>query len=70
MLKFVGKLEIRPTSMIDISDGLSLRNYINAITSELASNLIWGKFVDPTVTFGNCEEFKMDSTLELSGGED
>ncbi|MBC8767498.1 thiamine-phosphate kinase [Arenibacter sp. BSSL-BM3] len=65
------KLEIRPTSMIDISDGLSSEILHLCDKSEVGCNLFEDKIpLDPTV-ISACEEFKMDSTLvALSGGED
>jgi len=65
------KLEILPTSMIDISDGLSSEILHLCDKSEVGCNLFEDKIpLDPTV-ISACEEFKMDSTLvALSGGED
>ncbi|MCK0144181.1 thiamine-phosphate kinase [Arenibacter sp. F26102] len=65
------KLEIRPTSMIDISDGLSSEILHLCDKSEVGCNLFEDKIpLDPTV-ISACEEFKLDSTLvALSGGED
>jgi len=65
------KLEIHPTSMIDISDGLSSEILHLCDKSEVGCNLFEDKIpLDPTV-ISACEEFKMDSTLvALSGGED
>lgn len=65
------QLEIRPTSMIDISDGLSSEILHLSEGSKVGCNLYEDKIpLDPTV-IAACEEFKMDSTLvALSGGED
>ena len=65
------KLGILPTSMIDISDGLSSEILHLCDKSEVGCNLFEDKIpLDPTV-ISTCEEFKMDSTLvALSGGED
>lgn len=65
------KLEILPTAMIDISDGLSSEILHICDKSEVGCNLFEDKIpLDPTV-ISACEEFKMDSTLvALSGGED
>ena len=64
-------LEVKPTSMIDISDGLSSEILHLCDKSEVGCNLFEDKIpLDPTV-ISTCEEFKMDSTLvALSGGED
>lgn len=65
------QLEILPTSMIDISDGLSSEILHLCSKSEVGCNVYENKIpLDPTV-ISACEEFKIDSTLvALSGGED
>ncbi|MCG2460897.1 thiamine-phosphate kinase [Flavobacteriaceae bacterium F89] len=65
------KLGVIPTSMIDISDGLSSEILHLCKKSEVGCNLYEDKIpLDPTV-ISACEEFKIDSTLvALSGGED
>lgn len=65
------KLEVHPTSMIDISDGLSSEILHLCKQSNVGCNLYEDKIpLDPTVISAT-EEFKMDSTLvALSGGED
>ncbi|SIQ06688.1 thiamine-phosphate kinase [Maribacter ulvicola] len=65
------QLEVHPTSMIDISDGLSSEILHLSKNSGLGIDLYEDKIpLDPTV-ISACEEFKMDSTLvALSGGED
>lgn len=64
-------LGVRPTSMIDISDGLSSEILHLCKHSNVGCHLYEEKIpLDPTV-INACEEFKMDSTLvALSGGED
>ncbi|GGW38737.1 thiamine-phosphate kinase [Arenibacter certesii] len=64
-------LEIKPTAMIDISDGLSSEILHLCKASEVGCNLFEEKIpLDPTV-ISACEEFSIDSTLvALSGGED
>ncbi len=64
-------LEVQPTSMIDISDGLSSEILHLCKQSEVGCNLFEDKIpLDPTV-ISACEEFKIDSTMvALSGGED
>lgn len=65
------KLEVHPTSMIDISDGLSSEILHLCKNSKVGCNLYEDKIpLDPTV-ISACEEFGIDSTLvALSGGED
>ncbi len=71
IVELLEKLEVKPTSMIDISDGLSSEILHLCKNSEVGCNLYEDKIpLDPTV-ISSCEEFKLDSTLvALSGGED
>ncbi|NAS10889.1 thiamine-phosphate kinase [Poritiphilus flavus] len=71
IIELLQKLEVRPTSMIDISDGLSSEILHLCKQSEVGCNLFEEKIpLDPTVIAG-CEEFNLDSSLvALSGGED
>lgn len=71
IVELLNKLEVKPTAMIDISDGLSSEILHLCKQSEVGCNLFEDKIpLDPTV-ISTCEEFKMDSTLvALSGGED
>lgn len=71
IVELLQKLEVRPTAMIDISDGLSSEILHLCKNSVVGCNLFEEKIpLDPTV-ISACEEFKMDSTLvALSGGED
>ncbi len=64
-------LDVLPTSMIDISDGLSSEILHLCKASGLGCDLYEDKIpLDPTV-IAACEEFNIDSTtLALSGGED
>lgn len=64
-------LEVQPTSMIDISDGLSSEILHLCASSDVGCQLFEEKIpLDPTV-IQVCEEFSLDSTLAaLSGGED
>ncbi len=64
-------LEVKPTSMIDISDGLSSEVLHLCKQSNVGCNLYEDKIpLDPQV-ISTCEEFKIDSTMvALSGGED
>ncbi len=65
------QLEVTPTAMIDISDGLSSEILHLCKKSQVGCNLFENKIpLDPTVITA-CEEFKIDSTMiALSGGED
>ena len=71
VVELLKKLEVHPTAMIDISDGLSSEILHLCERSEVGCNLYEDKIpLDPTV-IAAAEEFKMDSTLiALSGGED
>jgi thiamine-monophosphate kinase len=71
MVTLLQKLDVLPTSMIDISDGLSSEILHLCKNSTVGCNLYEDKIpLDPTV-ISSCEEFHMDSTMvALSGGED
>lgn len=71
IIELLIKLEIQPTAMIDISDGLSSEILHLCKNSKVGCNLFEEKIpLDPTV-ISACEEFKIDSTMvALSGGED
>jgi thiamine-monophosphate kinase len=65
------ELDVHPTSMIDISDGLSSEIIHICKNSQVGMKLYEEKIpLDPTVITA-CEEFQLDSTtIALSGGED
>lgn len=65
------ELGVKPTSMIDISDGLSSEVLHICKSSKLGANLFEEKLpLDPMV-ISSCEEFQLDSTtIVLNGGED
>ncbi len=65
------KLEVKPTAMIDISDGLSSELLHICKQSNVGCNLFEEKIpVDPQF-IDVCEEFNIDSTtIALNGGED
>ena len=71
IVELLEKLEVMPTSMIDISDGLSSEILHLCKHSEVGCNLFEDKIpLDPSA-ISTTEEFKMDSTMvALSGGED
>ena len=64
-------LKVKPTAMIDISDGLSSEVIHLCKNSKVGANLFEEKIpLDPAVITA-CEEFEIDSTtIALSGGED
>lgn len=65
------ELGVKPTSMIDISDGLSSEILHICSQSEVGCNLYEEKIpLDPQM-ISTCEEFNIDSTtVALNGGED
>lgn len=65
------KLEVKPTSMIDISDGLASEILHIATGSDLGCNLYEDKIpIDPS-TYNMARDFNLDPTVcALSGGED
>ena len=71
IVQLLKDLEVKPTSMIDISDGLSSEILHLCNNSKVGCNLYEDKIpLDPQV-IATCEEFNMDSTtIALSGGED
>ena len=71
IVKLLKALEVKPTSMIDISDGLSSEIIHLCKQSKVGCDLYEDKIpLDPQV-ISTCEEFKIDSTtIALNGGED
>ncbi|HLC82352.1 MAG TPA: thiamine-phosphate kinase [Bacteroidia bacterium] len=65
------KLEVKPTAMIDISDGLASEILHITTQSDLGCNLFEEKIpIDPS-TYNMAREFNLDPTMcALSGGED
>ncbi|TYQ00017.1 thiamine-phosphate kinase [Tenacibaculum adriaticum] len=65
------ELGVKPTSMIDISDGLSSELFHICTQSKVGCKIYEDKLpLDPQV-ISTCEEFNIDSTMvALSGGED
>ena len=68
---FLKELDIKPTAMIDISDGLSSEIMHICSQSKVGCKIYEDKLpLDPQV-ISACEEFDIDSTMvALSGGED
>ncbi|MDO9594736.1 MAG: thiamine-phosphate kinase [Lutibacter sp.] len=71
MVELFAALNVKPTSMIDISDGLSSEILHLCTQSKVGCNLYEEKIpLDPQV-ISTCEEFDLNSTtIALSGGED
>ncbi|GAA0871573.1 thiamine-phosphate kinase [Gangjinia marincola] len=71
VIELFKKMEIVPTSMIDVSDGLSSEIMHLCKASKVGAKLYEEKIpLDPAM-INVCEEFKLDSTtITLSGGED
>ena len=69
--KLLKELDVKPTSMIDISDGLSSEIMHICTQSKVGCKIYEEKLpLDPQV-ISTCEEFDIDSTMvALSGGED
>src|SRR5690554_3621798 len=71
IVKLLKDLKVKPTSMIDISDGLSSEIIHLCKQSKVGAVLYENKIpLDPQV-ISTCEEFNIDSTtIALNGGED
>lgn len=71
IVQLLSDLKVKPTSMIDISDGLSSEIIHLCKQSDVGVELYENKIpLDPQV-ISTCEEFKIDSTtIALNGGED
>ncbi len=71
IIALLAELKVKPTAMIDISDGLSSEILHLCKQSKVGCNVYEDKIpLDPQV-IATCEEFEMDSTtIALSGGED
>ena len=71
IIKLLKDLDVKPTSMIDISDGLSSEIMHICKQSEVGCDLFEEKIPLDPVVISTCEEFNMDSTtVALNGGED
>src|SRR5210317_899772 len=71
IVKLLADLEVQPTSMIDISDGLSSEILHLCKQSNTGCQLFEDKIPLDQQVISTCEEFNMDSTtIALSGGED
>ncbi|PKQ46844.1 thiamine-phosphate kinase [Confluentibacter flavum] len=71
IIKLMAELNVTPTSMIDISDGLSSEIIHICKQSHVGCDLYEEKIPLDPVVISACEEFKIDSTtVALNGGED
>ncbi len=71
IVKLLADLEVKPSSMIDISDGLSSEILHLCKQSNTGCQVYEDKIPLDQEVISTCEEFKMDSTtIALSGGED
>lgn len=69
--ELLAQLEVHPTSMIDISDGLSSELLHLCKNSQTGCNLFEEKLPMDPQFISTCEEFTIDSTtLAINGGED
>jgi thiamine-monophosphate kinase len=67
----LAQLEVQPTSMIDISDGLASEIFHIAKQSNVGVNLFEDKIPIDPMTYNTAREMELDPTLTaLSGGED
>lgn len=71
IVELMKSLEVKPTSMIDISDGLSSELIHLCMQSKVGCNIYEDKIPLDQQVISTCEEFNLDSTtVALSGGED
>lgn len=71
VVKLLDNLEVIPTSMIDISDGLSSEILHLCKQSKTGCQVYEDKIPMDQQVISTCEEFNLDSTtIALSGGED
>ncbi|MDP3314341.1 thiamine-phosphate kinase [Lutibacter sp.] len=71
IVKLLKELEVKPTAMIDISDGLSSEILHICKQSKVGCNLYEEKIPLDQQVISTCEEFDLNSTtVALSGGED
>lgn len=71
IIKLLKDLDVKPSSMIDISDGLSSEIIHLCKESNVGCDLYEEKIPLDPVVISTCEEFNIDSTtVALNGGED
>ncbi|HLG01992.1 MAG TPA: thiamine-phosphate kinase [Bacteroidia bacterium] len=71
IIKTLGEIGVKPTAMIDISDGLASELLHLCTESNLGAQLYEEKIPIDPLTYSRAREFNLDPTLcALSGGED
>ncbi len=71
IIELLAALKVKPTSMIDISDGLSSEVIHLCKNSNVGVHLYEEKIPLDPVVISTCEEFRLNSTtVALNGGED
>jgi thiamine-monophosphate kinase len=71
IIEILKELEIKPTAMIDVSDGLSSEVIHICKQSEMGCNIYEDKLPIDPMTYETAREFNLDPTVcALSGGED
>lgn len=71
IIELLGQLEVQPTAMIDISDGLASEIKHICKSSTVGCHVYEDKIPIDPVAIRTCEEFSLDpTTVALSGGED
>lgn len=71
IIELLKKLEVKPTSMIDISDGLASEAMHLARSSDLGVSIHDDKLPIDPVTYKTARDFNLDpTTCALNGGED
>lgn len=71
IIELLKREQIKPTSMIDISDGLASEIFHLASSSKVGVNLFEEKIPIDPMTYNTARELELDPTLTaLSGGED
>ena len=71
IVRLLQKLKVKPTSMIDVSDGLSSELLHICKQSGVGCDLFENKIPFDPQLISTCEEFKLNvTTLALNGGED
>lgn len=71
IVELLAKLEVKPTAMIDISDGLSSEILHLCEESKVGCNLFEEKIPLDSQLINTCEEFEINPvTVALNGGED
>ena len=71
IIRLFSDLDLKPTAMIDISDGLSSEVLHLCTQSKVGAKVFENKIPLDQQVISTCEEFNLDSsTIALSGGED